>query len=96
MFAHSFTYQLHVRRLSLNIDETKIVARASFNSINLIHVRNVGVNPTNPFVFAVSRNGSLKNVRGPDAVRKHVNLCNLKFPEAIYSTNLRKHVATAA
>ena len=27
MFAHSFTYQLHVRRLSLNIDETKIVAR---------------------------------------------------------------------
>ena len=56
--------------------------------------KEVGTNPENPFVFPVIGNGSVKNVRGPDAIRKHVRLCNLKHPEAIYSTNLRKHIAT--
>ena len=54
----------------------------------------VGVNPENPFVFSVPTSGSVKNIRGPDAIRKHVRACNLSCPEAIYSTNLRKHVAT--
>ena len=45
-------------------------------------------------MFPVLGTGSLKNIRGPDAIRKHVKLCHLKCPEAIYSTNLRKHVAT--
>jgi len=56
--------------------------------------KDVGVNPENPFIFAVATNGSTKNVRGSDAVRKHVRSCNLSCPESIYSTNLRKHVAT--
>lgn len=54
----------------------------------------VGVKEENRYVFAVLGNGSLKNIRGPDAIRKNVELCQLKLPEAIYSTNLRKHVAT--
>lgn len=45
-------------------------------------------------MFAVLGNGSLKSIRGPDAIRKHVRLSNVKYPESIYSTNLRKHVAT--
>ena len=61
----------------------------------LIKLRDdVGVKAENKYVFAVLGNGSLKNIRGPDAIRKHVKLCQLKCPEAIYSTNLRKHVAT--
>lgn len=54
----------------------------------------VGVNPVNPFVFSVPSNGSVKNIRGPDAIRKHVRASSLSSPEAIYSINLRKHVAT--
>lgn len=61
----------------------------------LIQLRNeVGVNPENQFIFPVLGNGSVKNMRGSDAIRKHTRLCNLKCPESIYSTNLRKHVAT--
>ena len=61
----------------------------------LVSLRNnVGVNPMNKFVFAIPSSGSLKNIRGPDAIRKHVKQCDLKCPEAIYSTNLRKHIAT--
>ena len=56
--------------------------------------KEVGTNPENPFGFSVIGNGSDKNIRGPDAIRKHVRLCNLKHPEAIYSTNLGKHIAT--
>ena len=55
---------------------------------------NVGVHPSNIYLFAVPTNGSEKNIRGPDAVRKHVRQCNMECPEAIFSTNLRKHVAT--
>ena len=61
----------------------------------LINLRySVGVNTDNKFVFSIPSSGSLKNIRGPDAIRKHVKLCNMKYPEAIFSTNLRKHVAT--
>lgn len=62
----------------------------------LINLRNsVGVNPQNPFVFSVPGSGSLKNIRGPDALRKHVKLCkNLTSPDTVRSTNLRKHIAT--
>ena len=34
------------------------------------------------------------NIRGNDALRKHVKLCELKKPESITSTKLRKHIAT--
>ena len=41
----------------------------------LIMIRSeVGVSPENPFVFAVPANGSKKNIRGPDAIRKHVKM----------------------
>ena len=54
----------------------------------------VGVHVENPYVFPAIGNGSVQNTRGPDAIRKHVRLCDIKCPAAIYSTNLRKHVAT--
>ena len=61
----------------------------------LIKLRKViGTNPKNPYVFGVATNQSRKYVRGCDAMRKHVQKNILKCPEAIYATNLRKHVAT--
>ena len=52
-----------------------------------------GVVEANPFLFAIP-NGSLSNIRGPDALRKHVKICQLRNPQAFTSTNLRKHIAT--
>ena len=61
----------------------------------LIHLRGkVGVHPDNIYVFSVPSPGSLNAIRGPDALNKHVKLVELKQPEAICSTNLRKHIAT--
>ena len=54
----------------------------------------VGVNPNNKYVFAVPTLGSLQFIRGNDALRKHVRMCQLECPEAITSTKLRKHIAT--
>jgi len=73
-----------------------LLTREVENAINLLIKlrKDVGVNPDNPFIFPVTGNGSVKNIRGSDAIRKHVRLCNLKCPDSIYSTNLRKHVAT--
>ncbi|XP_066920954.1 uncharacterized protein [Clytia hemisphaerica] len=52
----------------------------------------VGVLPDNRYFFAVPT--SLSYLRGPDALRKHANLCDLQCPEAVTSTKLRKHIAT--
>ena len=71
---------------------TREMERAIDLLIKLRH--EVKINPDNPYLFPVSSNGSVKNIRGSDAIRKHVKLCNLKCPESITSTNLRKHVAT--
>lgn len=62
----------------------------------LVNLRSsIGINPDNKYVFAVQGMQSLSFVRGSDAIRKHVKLCkNLKCPEAISSTKLRKHIAT--
>ena len=57
---------------------------------------NVGVNPSNKYVFAIPTMGSLQYLRGSDALRKHVRLCDLKCPEAITSTKLSKHIATSS
>lgn len=55
----------------------------------------VGVSPSNQFLFAIPTSNSLKNIRGPDALRKHVKSCpGLECPDVVRSTNLRKHVAT--
>ena len=53
----------------------------------------VGIPKEIPYVFAVT-NGSLFNIRGTDALRKHVKLCEWKSPASITSTKLRKHIAT--
>lgn len=74
-----------------------LITREVENAMNLLIKLRGGVltNPENSYLFCVLGNGSVKNVRGPDAMKKHVRLCGaLKNPEAIYSTNLRKHVAT--
>ena len=54
----------------------------------------IGVNPNNKFVFAIPTANSLNYIRGNDAIRKHVQLCSLKCPQAVSSTKLRKHIAT--
>ena len=61
----------------------------------LINVRtSVGVSNENKYVFSVPTTGSVQHIRGNDALRKHVILSNLKCPEAVTSTKLRKHIAT--
>ena len=61
----------------------------------LVNLReHVGVNVNNKYVFAIPTMGSLQYLRGSDALRKHVNFCSLKCPQAITSTKLRKHIAT--
>lgn len=54
----------------------------------------VGVNENNKYVFAIPTMQSLQYLRGSDALRKHVRLCELRCPQAISSTKLRKHIAT--
>ena len=54
----------------------------------------VGVNLNNKYLFSIQTMGSLQYLRGNDALRKHVRLCNLSCPEAITSTKLHKHIAT--
>ena len=61
----------------------------------LINTREaVGVNENNIYVFAIPTGNSLQFIRGNDALRKHAKLCELKCPQAITSTKLRKHIAT--
>ena len=66
------------------------------NIMLLINLRcNVGVNLLNPFIFAIPSGNSMANIRGNDAMRKHVGMIpDLRYPDAIRSTNLRKHIAT--
>ena len=73
-----------------------LVTRELENAIRLIvKLRDdVGVNPNNKYVFSIPTMGSLQYLRGNDALRKHVRLCNLKCPEAVTSTKLRRHIAT--
>ena len=73
-----------------------LITREAEKAIKLIiELRSiVGVSSDNRYVFSVPTSGSLKNIRGPDAMRKHVNQCGMHCAEAICSTNLRKHVAT--
>ena len=61
----------------------------------ILEVRDtIGVSPVNPYVFAVASNESTNFIRGNDALRKHVLLCDLERPDVITSTKLRKHIAT--
>ena len=54
------------------------------------------VNPANKFVFAINNGKSTKPMRGHDVIRRVCDMVELKQPEVITSTNLRKYVATIA
>ena len=54
----------------------------------------MGISPENPHFFAVTMMGSNSYIRGTDCIRQLSELCDVKRPEAIRSTKLRKHVAT--
>lgn len=61
----------------------------------IINVRKtIGVNPANKYVFAIPTTNSLNFIRGSDALRKHAKFSQLKCPQAVTSTKLRKHIAT--
>ena len=66
------------------------------NFMLLINLRcNVGVNLLNPFIFSIPSGNSMANIRANDAMRKHVGMIpDLRYPDAIRSTNLRKHLST--
>ena len=53
----------------------------------------VGVSKENLYLFATPTCNSVKFLRGSDVLRKFVNEAELKCPEAVFSTNLRKHIA---
>ena len=54
------------------------------------------VHSENPYVFAVNNGSSLHNIRGNDALRKVTAGLELKQPNQISSTALRKYVATVS
>lgn len=56
----------------------------------------VGISPTNPYIFARPYFGSQENIRGCDSLKRYAEGCGAKFPENITSTKLRKHIATVS
>lgn len=54
----------------------------------------VMVSKVNQFIFAVNDGNSLNPLRGHDVIKMVCNMANLKQPELVTSTNLRKYVAT--
>jgi len=55
-----------------------------------------GVNSDNPYVFAVNNNDSRQHIRGCQDLGKVVRRIELKNPEQLSSTKLRKYVATVS
>ena len=68
------------------------------NAINcLIRTRtSVGVNKVNKYIFAAPTRDSKSHLRGHDCLAKVVSRCQLKCPEGIKSTKLRKYAATVS
>lgn len=61
----------------------------------LVKGRNeAGVDPSNKFVFAVSKRKSDSHIRGSDALREYSTKCGAKNPSNLRSTRLRKQIAT--
>lgn len=56
----------------------------------------VGISPSNPYIFARPYYGSLENIRGCDSLKRYSESCGAQHPENITSTKLRKHVATVS
>lgn len=68
-----------------NAIETLIVTRENGN-----------VSPNNEYVFAINDAKSTKSLRGNDVIRNACSMVELKSPEVITSTSLRKYVATVS
>lgn len=63
----------------------------------LIETRDkVDVHSDNPYVFAVNDGCSTNHIRGYDALKKVIANVELKAPEQLTSTKLRKYVATVS
>ncbi|KAF7641710.1 hypothetical protein LDENG_00274210, partial [Lucifuga dentata] len=56
----------------------------------------VGISPSNPYIFARPYYGSQENIRGCDSLKRYAEACGAKHPENLTSTKLRKHVATVS
>ena len=53
----------------------------------------VGIPPSNPYMFAHPFFGSQENISGCDCLKRYAESCGAHYPENIMSTKLRKHVA---
>jgi uncharacterized membrane protein len=69
--------------------------KAAINTLNKRRTKGE-VCESNKYVFAVNDGRSENLLRGPDAMRKICKKLNLKEPELIKSSNLRKYVATVS
>ncbi|XP_041853923.1 uncharacterized protein LOC121648062 [Melanotaenia boesemani] len=56
----------------------------------------VGISPTNPYIFALPFFGSQESIRGYDCLKRFSESCGAKQPKNLTSTKLRKHVATVS
>ncbi|XP_014823286.1 PREDICTED: uncharacterized protein LOC106903805 [Poecilia mexicana] len=56
----------------------------------------VGISPTNPYIFARPFYGSQGNFRGCDSLKRFAESCGAKQPQNLTSTKLRKHIATVS
>ena len=65
--------------------------------IALIDTRTVvGIKVENKFIFATPTRGSLSYLRGHDSIANVTSRCELRCPESIRSTKVRKYTATVA
>ncbi|XP_056432890.1 uncharacterized protein LOC130371215 isoform X1 [Gadus chalcogrammus] len=63
----------------------------------LIRTRDdVGISPSNPYIFSHPHYGSQGNMRGCECLKRYAESCGAQHPENITSTKLRKHVATVS
>ncbi len=57
---------------------------------------NIGIHPDNRYIFATQTRMSRKFLHGSDCLNSVVNQLDLKNPNAVKSTQLRKYVATVS
>jgi hypothetical protein len=56
----------------------------------------VGISPSNPYIFSHPHYGSQGNMRGCECLKRYAESCGAQHSENITSTKLRKHVATVS
>ena len=82
------------RQRKVPVNLTKDV-KAAINALNKRRTEGE-VCESNKYVFAVNDGRSENPLRGPDAMKKICKKLDLKEPELIKSTNLRKYIATVS